>query len=156
MEAVSLVQLLRKSDAAGPADRSDPTGRPPGKGDCGTAEAADEAHGGGSASDSVWDVATGEPPFVADGVREYVFAEHGRDGILSGTDVMTMVRDRRWKLVEFTGANEGQLFDLEQDPQERRNLWRDADYAEEKQRLLGVLREWYASSLYHSRKRHRR
>ena len=44
--------------------------------------------------------------------REYVFAEHGRDGILQETEFMTMVRSREWKLVHFLGEPFGQLFDL--------------------------------------------
>jgi arylsulfatase len=76
--------------------------------------------------------------------REYVFAEQQKDGILTGTDFMTMVRSRDWKLVHFIEEPNGQLFDLVNDPDELDNLWDSADPAhqEKKQELLDVLREW--------------
>jgi len=43
--------------------------------------------------------------------RPYVFAEHGRDGVLRETEFMTMVRGREWKLVHFLDEPFGQLFD---------------------------------------------
>lgn len=82
--------------------------------------------------------------------RDYVFAEHSRDGILP-TDMMTMVRDRHWKLVHFLGEPFGQLFDLERDPDEVHNLWDDPNYGEKKQELLHVLLEWRTRSAYHTR-----
>ncbi len=80
--------------------------------------------------------------------RDYVFAEHGRDGILRETEFMTMVRSRDWKLVHFLNAAEGQLFDLANDPGEIHNLWDDAAAAEKKHELLDVLREWRIRSGY--------
>lgn len=82
--------------------------------------------------------------------RSYVFAEHARDAILTDTEFMTMVRDRRWKLVHFLDEPFGQLFDLEHDPGEEHNLWDDPDHAEERERLLAVLREWVIRSNYHT------
>jgi arylsulfatase len=55
--------------------------------------------------------------------REIVFAEHARDAILTGTELMTMAFDGRYKLVEFIDCEEGQLFDLREDPGELRSLW---------------------------------
>lgn len=76
--------------------------------------------------------------------REYVFAEQQKDGILTGTDFMTMVRGRDWKLVHFLEEPHGQLFDLVNDPDELDNLWDSADPAHQgkKRELLDVLREW--------------
>jgi arylsulfatase A-like enzyme len=74
--------------------------------------------------------------------RDYVFAEHGRDGILTDTSFMTMVRSNDWKLVHFLDDPTGQLFDLRSDPDEVRNLWSNPDYAVKKCELLDVLREW--------------
>lgn len=86
-----------------------------------------------------------------DSLREYVFAEHGRDAVLQETDFMTMVRSNDWKLVHFLDEPFGQLFDLRADPQERCNLWDDPRFAARKDRLLGVLREWFMRSNYHVR-----
>ena len=74
--------------------------------------------------------------------REYVFAEQGRDGNLNATEFVTMVRSEQWKLVHFLGEPHGQLFDLQADPQENRNLWSDPAYAATKAHLLDVFSEW--------------
>lgn len=82
--------------------------------------------------------------------RDYVFAEHGRDGILQGTEFMTMVRSRDWKLVHFVDHSDGQLFDLKNDPEEINNLWDDPAQLEKKRELLDVLREWRIQSDVHT------
>ena len=74
--------------------------------------------------------------------REFVYAEHARDGILRDTAFMTMVRSDRWKLVHFVDHDRGQLFDLEDDPDELRNRWDDPDCADIKRRLLDQLLAW--------------
>ena len=83
--------------------------------------------------------------------RTYVFAEHGRDGILQQTAFMTMVRSRDWKLVHFVDGPYGQLFDLAADPGETRNLWDDPRAATVKQTLLDELREWRIRGAYQAR-----
>ncbi len=82
--------------------------------------------------------------------REYVFAEHGRDGILQGTEFLSMVRSRDWKLVHFLDSDDGQLFDLRNDPDEVHNLWNDPDHSGQKRHLLDVLREWRIRSDVHT------
>jgi arylsulfatase A-like enzyme len=83
--------------------------------------------------------------------RSYVYAEHGRDGILRETEFMTMVRGPQWKLVHFLDEPFGQLFDLRRDPEERHNLWNDPSAADAKQELLDVLREWRIRSAWQAR-----
>ncbi|MFD1720335.1 sulfatase [Amnibacterium endophyticum] len=78
--------------------------------------------------------------------RSHAFSEHARDVILTGTALMTMVRDEHLKLVEFVDSEEGQLFDLRSDPDEVRNRWDDAEYSEDKYRLLRVIARWRAAS----------
>ena len=78
--------------------------------------------------------------------RQYVFAEHGRDGILQETEFMSMVRSTDWKLVHFVDSTDGQLFDLREDPDEVRNLWNDEAHADRKRQLLDVLRDWRIGS----------
>ena len=82
--------------------------------------------------------------------RDYVYAEHGKDHILDGTDFMSMVRDNEWKLVHFIDEDEGQLFDLVNDPDEVNNLWSNPDHAEKKQELIRELLEWRTRSTVHS------
>jgi arylsulfatase len=65
---------------------------------------------------------------------------------LDGTDFMTMVRSNEWKLVHFIDEDDGQLFDLVNDPDEVKNLWSDPDYADTKSEMLTELREWHIRS----------
>jgi arylsulfatase A-like enzyme len=83
--------------------------------------------------------------------RPYVYAEHGRDGILRETEFMSMVRSAEWKLVHFLDEPFGQLFDLQRDPEERQNLWDDPSAAQAKQALLDELREWRIRSAWRAR-----
>ncbi len=72
-----------------------------------------------------------------------MFAEQARDGILTGTDMMTMVRSRDWKLVHYLdNKHQGELYDLQHDPGEHHNLWEKPEYAQKKQELLNVLLTW--------------
>jgi hypothetical protein len=59
----------------------------------------------------------------------------------------TMFRDERFKLNVYHGSAdgeplEGELYDMQDDPQETRNLWVDPQYGEVKMRLLGRLVDW--------------
>lgn len=58
--------------------------------------------------------------------RQFCFLDaHGIQG----------VRDSRWKLVHYRGRDYGELYDLANDPHERRNLWNEASAQQEKTRL---------------------
>ncbi|RME63929.1 MAG: DUF4976 domain-containing protein [Caldilineae bacterium] len=46
------------------------------------------------------------------------------------------IRDRRYKLAYYAGRTYGELYDLEEDPHERRNLWFQEEYSGIKQRLI--------------------
>ena len=82
--------------------------------------------------------------------RDYVFAEHPADGIYEGP-YMTMVRSKQWKLVHFVDTDEGQLFDLDNDPDEFNNLWDSPQAADHKRELLDVLFNWRINSAYETR-----
>ena len=62
-----------------------------------------------------------------------------------------MVRSDSHKLVHFRGLAEGQLFDLVNDPGERRNLWDDPAAAGIKQDLLNALLEFHVESTMQTR-----
>jgi len=69
--------------------------------------------------------------------REFVFAEYynampGHNHSAFGT----MIRDRRYKICVYHGRDEGELYDLEQDPDEFYNLWDSAEHQELKWRLV--------------------
>jgi arylsulfatase A-like enzyme len=53
-----------------------------------------------------------------------------------------MVRTDDWKLVHFVDRDEGQLFDLTEDPDEMDNRWEDPAAQEAKRELLDTLLEW--------------
>ncbi len=80
--------------------------------------------------------------------RDFVYAEQAQDGILTGTQFMTMIRSTDWKLVHFLDEPWGQLFDLKNDPNEISNLWDQPDHLEKKRELLANLREWRIRSGY--------
>jgi arylsulfatase A-like enzyme len=78
--------------------------------------------------------------------RAQVFAEQAGDVVLTGASLISMVRDTRHKAVHILGSDEGQLFDLQADPLELRNLWDDPAQREPRQRLLQALLEWRLGS----------
>lgn len=61
---------------------------------------------------------------------------------LAYRDVQRAVRDERWKLIRYPKINRAQVFDLKEDPDERRDLSADPGRAREVERLTGVMRDW--------------
>jgi arylsulfatase A-like enzyme len=57
--------------------------------------------------------------------REHVYAELGRDHIQSASELVIMRRDHQWKVVVYPAEDDGELYDLVNDPGETTNLWRD-------------------------------
>ncbi len=80
--------------------------------------------------------------------REQVFCESARDVNFTTNDFQTMIRTRDWKLVHFLDAEDGQLFDLANDPDEVRNLWNDHGSQSKKRELLDALLTWRIRSQY--------
>ena len=65
---------------------------------------------------------------------------------LGGPPRVHSLVDRRWRLSVFHGQDRGELYDLEADPGEFRNLWNDPGAAAEKARLMErLLREEIAA-----------
>jgi arylsulfatase len=71
---------------------------------------------------TLWGSITGDP---AHQPRDAVYAELARDHIQTGSEFILMRRDRRWKIVLYLDDAYGELYDLEADPGETRNLWND-------------------------------
>ncbi len=71
--------------------------------------------------------------------REFVFSED---------NYLIMMRSKTHKVVYYIGQEDGELYDLSEDPHELRNLWNDRDYAQTKNQLLNSLLEWLAGSAY--------
>lgn len=82
--------------------------------------------------------------------REYVFSEHPPDAHFEGP-YMTMIRSQKYKLVHFMGADYGQLFDLEADPEEVHNLWGDTAHQTIKHEMLMAMLDWRTTSTFDTR-----
>jgi arylsulfatase len=74
--------------------------------------------------------------------RDRVFCEQAGDNILTGTDLMTMVRTADWKLIHYLDQDQGELYDMQNDPEERHNLWSSSAHAAMKQELTDALTSW--------------
>ena len=74
--------------------------------------------------------------------RTRVFTEQSDDAIMTGSKFVTMVREGPFKLVHFVDCDEGQLFNLHDDPGERINLWSDAKYRDIRLRLINEILIW--------------
>lgn len=78
---------------------------------------------------------------------EVVYAELGRDHIQSGAEYIVMRRDRDWKLVYYQGETDGELYDLNADPNEVDNLWAVSDHAEKRDTLLHQVHDWIIANM---------
>jgi arylsulfatase A-like enzyme len=93
-------------------------------------------HHPGMQGKSLWPLLIGE---VRGGQhRENVYCEYynAMPWHSEPTAQMTMVRTERFKLTVDHPTSTGELYDLERDPQETRNLWQDVDYAAIKTEML--------------------
>lgn len=79
-------------------------------------------------------------------VRQRVYAEHSNDALLTGTRFMTMIRDGAMKLVHFVDSDNGMLFDLANDPDERNNLWHHPDHTQTRVTLINEILKWRMES----------
>lgn len=70
-------------------------------------------------------------------------AKQVRDSIfLAYRNVQRAVRDERWKIIVYPQINKTQLFDLQNDPDERKDLAADPAHAKEIDRLTSKLKDW--------------
>lgn len=87
---------------------------------------------------SLWSCIDGEGGVPGDGV---VYAELARDHIQTGAEFIVMRRDSEWKTVWYANAADGELYDLQADPDETQNLWFDAAHQDRRDRLVAEIRE---------------
>ena len=96
-----------------------------------------------------WMEATSLLPYFSDDpapLRTRVYAEHSNDALLTGTRLMTMIRDRNMKLIHFIDDDRGMLFDLDADPQEQNNLWDDPAHNKTRDWLINEILNWRSES----------
>ena len=99
-------------------------------------------------ADSLTPLLTGAPEQYG---RRYAFAEEGPSSLRVAPDVLTMIRDQEWKLIHFVDREYGQLFDMQNDPDELNNLWDSPEHESVKRRLLDDLLQWMVKSRYENR-----
>ena len=75
-------------------------------------------------------------------LREYVYAELGRDHIQSAAEYVIMRRDDRWKYVIYPGTDDGELYDILNDPHEVINLWYDPRYLDQRKDATIEILAW--------------
>lgn len=76
-------------------------------------------------------------------VRDSVYSELYRDHIQSGSECIVMRRDDRWKAVWYLGEDEGELYDLQDDPNELWNLWHSKDHFDLRNELVQRIKDWF-------------
>ena len=75
---------------------------------------------------------------------------HPRQWVFCEDNYQIMMRGCKHKMVYYIGQEEGELYDLETDPHELRNLWSSAAHQALKQELLNRLLGWLAASTYYN------
>ena len=93
-------------------------------------------------------------PVVEEGVphtRKRVFAEEGASGLRPEPDLIAMMRTDDFKLIHFVGSENGQLFDLQVDPLEKKNLWNNSDYSDIQSQLTREMLDWLYGNLFKHR-----
>ncbi len=77
--------------------------------------------------------------------REYAICRYRNTGIRNGNRYWepeihgTMIRDERWKLSYYHTSDEGELYDMDNDPLELNNLWNNPEYSEIKNKMKSAL-----------------
>ena len=87
----------------------------------------------------------------ARGIRDEVWSELARDHIQTGAEYIVMRRDERWKVVCYLGDTHGELYDLQSDPEELRNLWDAPEHRERRESMVRHVLEWSVRSMIASR-----
>lgn len=70
------------------------------------------------------------------------------DAVYCQDNYLTMVRTPDWKLVHYAGCSHGELYDLQNDPEEFENLYGQECAAKAEAQLKSLLLEWFALSSY--------
>jgi arylsulfatase len=66
--------------------------------------------------------------------------------VFSEFPTIKMARTRDWKLVHYTKAKHGELYNLKEDPHELYNLWDDPKHAPNRAEMEGILFDWLSTT----------
>ena len=81
--------------------------------------------------------------------RDYLFCEQVGDMVLTEVKFMSMIRSKHWKLIHYLDSEEGQLYNMINDPAENENLWNHEAQQSQKELLLSELLNWRVESQLH-------
>ncbi|WP_136689178.1 sulfatase family protein [Halorhabdus amylolytica] len=112
-------------------------------------DAAGQEHPPGMQGRSLWPLLTGGDTERERPHRESAYCEF-YNASKRHTDppaYATMLRTERYKLVRHHGPEDGELYDLERDPEERVNRWGDPDYTSVQQELVTRLTDRMARTV---------
>jgi arylsulfatase A-like enzyme len=73
-----------------------------------------------------------------------------RTRVVCEDNYQIMLRTATHKLIYYTGQEEGDLYDLQNDPDELWNQWHVPEYAPIKEQLLHELLAWFTTSVYYN------
>ena len=74
--------------------------------------------------------------------RDVVYSEVARDHVQTGAEFIVMRRCRDWKLVVYLDEEEGELYDLKADPDEKSNLWYKPEIRDLRDKMVGETLRW--------------
>jgi arylsulfatase A-like enzyme len=109
--------------------------------------AADGRRHAGMQGRTLWPMLTGQAGLERH--RDSVYCEY-YNALANHADPKaygTMVRNARYKIVRYHGIDQGELYDLRDDPGEFRNLWNEAAHAPVKIRMLELLADRMAFTM---------
>ncbi len=85
--------------------------------------------------------------------RDAVYAELARDHLQSGAEYLIMRRDTDWKIVVYPGEDDGELYDLNADPNETKNLWHSAEHSDLRTELMARTLNWHVLATHRAGRR---
>ena len=91
---------------------------------------------------------SGETSEVEDNV---IYAELARDHIQTEAELIVMRRDPEKKVVWYLNSNDGEFYDLKNDPNEVNNLWFNPDHTKERDVIVDKIKNRTLSGMLASR-----
>ncbi|HLH87993.1 MAG TPA: sulfatase-like hydrolase/transferase [Xanthobacteraceae bacterium] len=99
---------------------------------------------------SLWGAIKGEAGYQP---RDTVYAEVARDHIQTGAKFVIMRRCHDWKLVVYLDDDNGELYDLRNDAEERDNLWNDPGVRDRRDQMVAETLRWALNGFLDSNRR---
>ncbi len=88
---------------------------------------------------SLWGALDGGKDYLP---RDVVYSEVARDHVQTGAELIVMRRCRDWKLVVYLDDEDGELYDLRNDPGEADNLWNNPANRQMRDKMIAQTLRW--------------